>query len=159
MQRSAVTADILTAIQACMGARCQDYVFSRTRGIPPADCNSIAASWVDRTVASFGDCLPHAGCSEWDSTHGLRIVVTNICVAPDAQERFDWRAEDAAAACFDDDIDLIEECLQCADWSQLAADHSITSIRYDGTTYDVESEGGGFSAYLELTIVAAECCP
>jgi hypothetical protein len=159
MKRSAVTADILTAIQACFGARCQDYIFSRSRGIPPADCNSIAASWVDRTVAHFADCDTPAPCEDWQATHGLRIVITNICAGPDAQETFDWRSEDAAAACFEDDVDLLETCIQCGDWTQLYNDHFLTALRYDGTTFDVESEGGGFSAYIEITLVAGECCP
>lgn len=159
MQRSAVTADILTSIEACFGVRCQGYVFARTRGIPPADCNSIAASWIDRAVQPFEDCPRLTPCGQWEAAYGLRIVITNVCAGPDAQERFDWRAEDAAAACFDDDVDLLEQCIQCADWTQLGLDHAISEIRYDGTNYDIESEGGGFSAYIDLTIIANECCP
>lgn len=89
----------------------------------------------------------------------MRIVVTNICIGPDAQQAFDWRNEDAAAACFDADVEIVESCIQCTDWSQLGIDHSISSVTYLSTSYDVESEGGGFSAYIDVRIVAEECCP
>jgi hypothetical protein len=77
----------------------------------------------------------------------------------DGGEQFNWAREDGEAACFDDHVDAIEECLMCADFGQFTIDHSIYTIQYDTTTFDVESEGGGYSAYIELTIKAAECCP
>lgn len=83
---------------------------------------------------------------------------SRICVGPDSSPAFDWNGDDAAAACFDDDLDALEDCINCGDWSQLMADHFIERIAYVGTTHDVESEGGGYSAYVELTIVAGECC-
>lgn len=166
MIRSQVSSDILGTIQACfnasIGDRCREYVFARTRGIPPADCNSITASWMDRGVSSFGDCDPGEGldrCGEWNATHGLRIALTRVCMGPDQEPAFNWALEDAETACFMDDLDLLEECLQCTDWTQVKTDNSLYSLRYDGTTLDIESDGGGYSAYIELTLVAAECCP
>lgn len=166
MKRSHVAKDILDAVQACMVAnmpaeRCHEYVFARTRGIPPADCNSITVSWMDAADNSFADCrlMGVDGCGrEWDTTRGIRIVLTRVCMGPDQSESFDWQREDAEAACFDDDLDLLEECVKCMDWSQLVRDHSLTELFYAGTTHDVESDGGGYSAYIELTVVAAECC-
>jgi hypothetical protein len=162
VQRSAVASDILAKIEACLGDECRDYVFARTRGIPPADCNSITTSWVDRSIDKFTDCEspnPDICRAEWDAIHGLRVTLTRICAGPDAQPVFDWAREDGEAACFDDLVDLVEECVQCQDWQQFITDHSIYGVRYDSTTYDVEAEGGAFSAYIELTIQAAECCP
>lgn len=166
MRRSQVSIDILNAIQACfnasIGDRCREYVFARTRGIPPADCPSITASWMDRDASSFGDCDPGEGlemCGEWNATHGLRIALTRVCMGPDQQPAFDWALEDAETACFMDDLDLLEECIQCTDWTQVKRDNALYSLRYDGTTLDIESDGGGYSAYIELTLVAAECCP
>lgn len=161
MMRSAVARDLLDRIKACLGDDCQDYVFARTRGVPPADCNSITTSWIDRSVDKFEDCeSPQADCrAQWNAVHGLRITLTRVCAGPDAAEVFDWAREDGEAACFDDLVDLVEECVQCGDYSQLVVDHSLYTIRYDTTTFDVESSGGGYSAYIELTLVAAECCP
>lgn len=165
MKRSYVAADILAQIQSCftaaIGARCREYVFARTRGIPPADCNSISASWMDRGVSVFGDCDPGEGlesCGEWNTTHGLRIAITRVCVGPDQQPGFGWDLEDTAAVCFMDDLDILEECIQCSDWTNVKRANSLYSLRYDGTTLDIESEGGGYSAYVELTMVAGECC-
>lgn len=162
MRRSAVASDILDRIRACLGDECQDYKIFRTRGIPPAECDSITASWIDRSIEKFSECEspnPEVCQQEWDAVHGLRITLTKVCVGPDSQAEFDWIGEDAASACFDDLVDLVEECLHCQDWEQFVADHSIYGVRYDSTTYDVESDGGAFSAYIELTIQAAECCP
>ncbi len=79
-------------------------------------------------------------------------------MGPDGKPTFDWRLEDAAAACFEDDVDLVEECIQCSDWTQLGADHFIERFVYAGTTFDIETEGGGYSAYIEIDITAGECC-
>lgn len=165
MRRSYVAADILAVIQACfttaIGDRCREYRFAQTRGIPPADCNSVSASWMDRDVSSFGDCDPGEGvqsCGEWNATHGLRIALTRVCMGPDQQPAFAWELEDAEAQCFMDDLDLLEECIQCTDWTEVKNTNSLYSLRYDGTTLDIESTGGGYSAYIELTLVAAECC-
>lgn len=163
MQRSHVAKDILDVIEACLiakiGDRCREYVFGRTRGIPPADCNSVSVSWMDRgQAATFSDCKGPTPCDGWDPTLGLRIALTRVCLGPDQQPIFNWELEDAAAACFDDDLDIIEDCINCADWTQVYNDHFLDSIAYVGTTHDVEAEGGGYSAYIELTITARECC-
>lgn len=161
MRRSHVAKDILDALYLCMsgviGDRCREYVWARTRGVPPADCNSITASWMDREQHNFGDCENVGECREWDALLGLRIVLTRVCMGPDQQPSFAWELEDAAAACFDDDLDLIEECLNCMDWTTIMQSHGIDVI-YAGTTNDIEAEGGGYSAYIELTIRARECC-
>lgn len=161
MQRSHVASDVLDLLRDCLGARCQHYVFARSRGIPPAECPSIATSWVDRTSTPFGDC--NGGWGDCDSTEtvGLRIAITDICVGPDAAATFDWAAEDAIAACFDNDVQVLERCIECGGpgWQQLYRDHGLDTVAYEGTTYDVESDGGGYSAYIELTIVAKVCCP
>lgn len=81
-------------------------------------------------------------------------MLTRICQGPD----LDISLEDAEAACFDDHLDLLEECLLCTDWTQLTRDHSLDSFFLTIVNYDLESEGGAFSAYLEITVVAAECC-
>jgi hypothetical protein len=162
VKRSAVASDILALIRACLGDDCREYVFARTRGVPPADCNSITTSWIDRSVEKFTDCEspnPDICRREWDALLGMRITITRICMGPDGGEQFNWAREDGEAACFDDHVDAIEECLMCADFGQFTIDHSIYTIQYDTTTFDVESEGGGYSAYIELTIKAAECCP
>lgn len=164
MQRSHLAADVLTILRNCLGDRCQHYKFARTRGIPPAECPSITTSWVDRTEAIFGDCdSPNpAYCDDTQETVGLRIAITDVCMGPDSAEQFDWDAEDAIAACFDDDVQAVEDCIRCrpdqAAWAALYRDHGINSIGYEGTTYDVEADGGGYSAYIELTIVAQACC-
>lgn len=160
MQRSAFASDVLDLIRACLGERCRHYAIGRARGIPPAVCPSITTSWVDRTEAVFGDCQgPYRDC-DVQETVGLRIVITDICMGPDAAEQFDWAAEDAAAACFDDDVQVIEDCIRCSDWTQIFRDHGLNSIAYEGTTYDVEADGGGYSAYIEITPVAQVCpCP
>lgn len=162
MIRSQVDSDVLQQIRACVmaqiGDRCREYRFARTRGIPPADCNSITVSWMDRARSQFGDCETlGADCGEWNATLGLRVVLTRVCIGPDQAPEFNWDLEDAEAACFNNDLDVLEECIQCSDWSQLRADHSI-ELSYVGTTHDIETEGGGYSAYVELTVVAAECC-
>lgn len=154
MVRSAVAADILTIIAGCLGPQCR-FKIARTRGIVPAVCPSITTSWIDRSSAGFGDC---DGECDINSALGLRITITDICMGPDSAEDFDFDAEDAAAVCFDNEVDAIEACLQCADYTQMRIDHQLYSVKYDNTTFDVESEGGAYSAYIELTIRAAECC-
>lgn len=164
MKRSHVAQDILDAIQACFNAqlppeRCQEYNFFQSRGLPPADCNSISVSWMDAGDSRFGDCeIMGINCNEWNSTRGLRIALTRICMGPDQSEEFDWRLEHEETVCFNDHLDLLEECIKCMDWTQLVRDHSLIVLSYAGTTHDVESDGGGYSAYIELTIVAGECC-
>lgn len=161
MRRSHVAKDVLDALFACMtaqlGDRCREYVWARTRGVPPADCNSITVSWMDREQGTFGDCEQLGECREWDAVFGLRVVLTRICMGPDQSLEFDWSLEDAASACFDDDLDLIEECLNCMDWSLIRSTHGV-DVTYAGTTNDIETEGGGYSAYIELIVKARECC-
>lgn len=159
MNRSAVASDLLDIIKACLGDRCKQYVFARARGIPPAECSSITTSWADRVARYDGECRGPLACQDWEAVHSLRFTITNICMGPDGKPMFDWQLEDLAAACFEDDVDAIESCLQCMDWSQLRTDHAINQIVYTGTTFDIEAEGGGYSAYIGLQIVAQECCP
>lgn len=137
-----------------------DYRFARSRGIPPADCNSITLSWIDEgDSAPFGDCeSSFEGCEDVTTTAGIRIALTRICMGPDQEPVFDWELEDAAAACFSDDLEKVMCCLKKSDWRQLKQDHRLDRFTYVGTTYDVESQGGGYSAYIEMTIVAPECC-
>lgn len=168
MIRSHVAADILAAIETCMRTylgpnRCDEYLFLRSRGIPPADCNSIAVTYTDRGVAHIGDCAhttAYSPCPDYIATLGMRVVITRICLRPDvgAGGSFDAVAEDAEAACFMDDLDALEACIMCGDWRQIGVDHRVAKLRYDGTSEDVETEGGGYSAYLDITLVGSECC-
>lgn len=154
MQRSSLAADVLDVIAECLGPQCR-FKLGRSRGIPPAVCPSITTSWVDRTAKTWdenGQCFIN-------SSLGLRITITDICMGPDAAENFDFVLEDAAAVCFDDEVDAIESCMQCYDFEQIRQDNKLMRIAYESTTYDVESDGGGYSAYIEMGIVAAECCP
>lgn len=158
MSRSAIAADVLEQLKVCMGPElCQQYVWARTRGVPPADCNSVTTQWIDRASTSFADECAGDGC-EFQSTLGFRVTLTRICMGPDQEPVFDWGLEDAEAACFDDHLEVLEDCVQCGDWSQLKIDHALERFRYVETNHDIESDGGGFSAYIEITIVAAECC-
>lgn len=156
MRRSQAAADILAQLQACMGPLCQQYVFSRTRGVPPADCNSVTVQWIDRSKRSFADC--EDDCREWQAAFGMRITLTRVCMGPDQEPAFDWSLEDAESACFDDHLEILEDCVDCGDWSQVKIDHSLEAIRYENTEYDIEANGGAFSAYIELTLIASECC-
>lgn len=159
MQRSLVAADILQQIMDCMGAAlCGQYEFARTRGLPPAECNSITASWIQREIELFEDCSDgKPPCGAFVAYPTLRIVLTRICMGPDASGSFNWQLEDAEAACFDDHLEIVEQCITCSDWSQLRADHKVT-LACRRTEHDVESEGGGFSAYIEIDMRADECC-
>lgn len=160
MQRSHVTRDVLDVIESCLGDLCRDYRVFRSRGLPPAECNSITASWVDAEVMpGFDDCKMMGACSDlWQKAAGLRIALTRVCIGPDQKPIFDIDLEDKEAACFDDHLDLIEECLLCHDWTTFRRDHGIDSMQMVATTHDVESDGGAFSAYIEIAIVASECC-
>lgn len=157
MQRSHAAQDVLDTIRDCVGANCRRFQFARTRGIPPADCASITVSWIDSEDTSFGDCTDLGGCQSWQSAHGLRVVITDVCMGPDSGKGFDWVGEDEAAACFDDLVDDIERCLKCADWTQFRFDHSA-EVSFVDTAYDIEAQGGGYSAYIQLSIVSDECC-
>lgn len=161
MNRSDVAADILDGIAECLGPeRCRDYQMLRSRGVPPADCNSIATSWTDKTTDLFSDCAPKsAPCEPRRVSHGMRLTITSICIGPDGEPTFDMDKEDAAAECFDNDVDTIERCIECGDWSTLYAEHFLESLTYEATSYDVEAEGGAYSATITLRIVATECCP
>lgn len=159
MNRASLASDVLTQIQVCLQERCSDYVFARTRGVPPADCNSITTQWIDRGIQSWNEqCDDGQGCGKWQGAYGMRITLTRICMGPDQEESFNWTLEDAEAACFDNDLELLEDCVQCGDWSELKSTHALERFRYDGTTHDIESDGGGYSAYIEITLVASECC-
>lgn len=158
MSRSAIAADVLAQLKACMGPEiCGQYVWARTRGVPPADCNSITTQWSDRASNQFAEDCADGDC-DFQTTYGFRVTITRICMGPDQEADFNWELEDAEAACFDDHLEILEDCIQCGDWSQLKAEHALERFRYVETNHDIEADGGGFSAYIEVTIVAAECC-
>jgi hypothetical protein len=159
VSRSAIASDVLEQLKACLGPDlCQQYVWARTRGVPPADCNSITTQWIDRGSTAFADECDDGSCGDFQSTLGFRVTLTRVCMGPDQEQVFDWSLEDAEAACFDDHLELLEDCVQCGDWSLLRQTHHLERFRYVETNHDIESDGGGFSAYIEITIVAAECC-
>jgi hypothetical protein len=162
VNRSQVAQDVLDAIRACNPAICDEYRLLRSRGLPPADCNSIATSWVRRDVEylEFSDCEGE-DCNEdlmWDAIHELRVTITRICMGPDGQPAWDTSLEDDAAVCFDDDLDELETCLQCTDWTQLRIDHALDSFKVGETIHDLESDGGAFSAHVTIVLKARECC-
>lgn len=159
MDRAAVSADIITALEVCLSDLCPDFVFFRSRGVPPADRESVAFTWIDRARLSFEDCDSPDCKPQFTSSHAFRIVVTTICMTPDAQRDFDYLAEDNAAARHDAIVDQAEECLACSPlFAPIYARHGVYSVVDSGTTYDPESQGGGFSSYINVVIEAQECC-
>lgn len=165
MQRSHLAKDILDSLKACMLAqwpagRCEQFQFGRSRGIAPADCDSITISFIDETADDFADCkVIGRSCEEpWIETTRLRIILTEVCMGPDQKPMFDWALEDEVAACFSDDFDLLKKCVRCTDWETLVSDHNLNTFQMSSISYDVESEGGGYSAYIEITATSNECC-
>ena len=165
MERAYLARDILDALEVCMKAalppeRCKHYRYAFTRGLAPADCPSITISLIDEDTQDFGDCknLGVGTCEEWTDTTGLRIVLTDVCMGPDQQPTFDWELENDVATCFQLDFDTLKRCVRCIDWRQIRSDHSLNEIEIVGVTYDVETQGGGYSAYIEMSFTSSECC-
>ncbi len=158
MNFATTATDILDVIRGCLGPAC-DYKIALTRGVPPAGCNSIAAYWGDTVAApQRSDCpiLKPCGPSVLD-THQLNILVTNICIKPDGGQ-FDWAAEQKAAECFYRDLEIVEQCLRCQDWTNIAGIDGFKSLEYRRTVRDAAAQGGGYAARIVLDITSRQCC-
>lgn len=157
MNRAQVAADIAAQIEACFGGECIYRIF-RARAVPPAECDSIALVWGQRTAKPENQCLTLRPCDR-EVTQDLQIVLTKCCVGIDAEENFDIAGEDHETICFEDDLQILEECIECTDWSQLGLDHDLQSLRLVATERDPMVEGGCVSAYLTVEIIYCESCP
>ena len=156
MIRNSVAADILAQIQACLPDTCS-YKLFRSRGLPPADCNTIAFAWSDRHPESEQGCRGMTPCDRVVDQR-FTLVLTKCCDGIDGHDFFPTQLEDDETVCFENDLQLLEECIECGDWSQLGLDHGINSIELESTRRDNETEGGCMTAYLTVLIVANECC-
>jgi len=155
--RSDLAADVLALIRGCLGPGCE-YELFRSRGIPPAECKSIAVTWAESQPTYDADCDQFQPC-EVRQRSVMRIILTRCCVTADAGMMFNSAAEDDASICLWRDTELIERCLACADLRQIAIDHGLNSFRHVATRFDVETLGGCNSAYIEVMVESEECCP
>lgn len=158
MNRAAVAADIIDALRLCLGEGCS-YELTRSRGDLPAECNTISLSWLPRRQEFFSDCGSLADCDDATSVDQLQILVTRCCAGIDGQVKLDLAAEDREEACFWDDIETIETCLNCLDLNELRADHNIQVFKLISTTPDTTVRGGCYSARLRVEIRSMLCCP
>lgn len=159
MNRSDAAFDVLDVIQSCLPDFCS-YVLFRSRGVPPAECDSIAAYWGSRRSSPEIDCEGLSPCS-LIIKQDLDIAITKCCAEPDAggdRGEFDFAAEDAESVCFERDLQIIEDCLECHDWTQFGIDHAVQSVTLRSVDRDNNTAGGCFSAYLRLELVYTKCC-
>jgi len=156
VNRYELAADILTQIQACLGADCT-YALIRSRGVPPAECDSIIVTFADAIPYWDADCFPNACVDHQD--HTMRVVLTRQCLLPDVDETFNFAAEDAEVQCFWRDLETLERCLDCSDLSQVYLDNGVTRIQRLRTQIDATTLGGAHSATLTFRVVENYCCP
>lgn len=156
MIRNDVAADILAQIQGCLPDYCS-YKLLRSRGLPPADCNTIALAWGNRIPVSETGCIGLLPCDRVVE-QSFTLVLTRCCDGLDSRESFSTDDEDDETVCFERDVQIVEECLECGDWSQLGVDHGINSLVLESTRRDSETEGGCMTAYLGVVISSNECC-
>lgn len=158
MNRASVASDILDAIRACLGEGCR-YKIVRSRGrVPAENCDSLAAYWGDRDFEPFSDCEDLVPCTEGTDIDVLNILLTKICVGPDGDINFNWDLEDETAACFWNDLETIENCIRCGDFTDLES-QGVTGVSYSGTEIDDEARGGAYDAVIKITITSKFCCP
>lgn len=145
---------LLTEIRACMGGESCPYQLFVSRGMPPADCNSIVARYDGgrRNDRESNDC---------DSVFEEEIVVTltKCCVTPDIQTNWNPVLEDAEAKCFYDDLALLRQCLICNGMTALEPYVDGCKPYVTATVLDPMSEGGCFSGSIVIRFRNVDCCP
>lgn len=156
MNLSDVAADIAAQIESCFSGIC-DYDVFRARATPPADCNTIALVWGDRSEIRESDCARLEPCSSI-VTQDLSISITKCCLKPDTGDGFDFAAEDHEEVCFENDLQILVDCIRCTDWTQLGLDHGIDGFVLETIRRDGSVEGGCFTAYLNTVVTYNECC-
>lgn len=143
--------NLLDQIQECMDDSDCKYKTFVSLGEPPADCDSIAA-WLEES--SRNDVSPECKTTLLDTT--IKVMITQCCVAADAELEFDPAKEQKDAECFLNDLDLLRQCINCSLESNDGLSCNLTLSRI---STDVEKMGGCYSATLELEMTEQECCP
>lgn len=156
MNRAEAAADVLAAVQACLGDECP-YRLLMARAITPQECNHITAVWGTAAYSYDSDCGDDGGCGATvDET--LTLMLTRVCVRPDAQRSFDFDGEELEAVCFERDIKILEDCIRCGDWRQFRIDHGVDRMRLSESYRDPDVQGGGVTAYIVIKMSVTECC-
>lgn len=155
MIRSETSADILAAIITCLGQSCS-YQVIQSRGIFPAECDSIVAVWGDSSNLIPDDC--GSGPCETFRSHKLMLVLTKCCSGIDAQINLDSTQESDESICFYRDVEIIEKCIICTDFSQLLFDNGLSNLYLSGTRFDPTVHGGCMTAYIDIVINETFCC-
>lgn len=144
---------LLDQIEECLVDPCP-YVTFVSRGLPPADCSSIAA-WYgsSRRARDNQDCSTLL----YDTT--LNITVTHCCITPDGEVAFDFAREEIEAQCFLENLMAIRECLSCNSSEVLAPYRLSCGALVENVSADLEARGGCYSATLSLSLLEEDCCP
>jgi len=146
-------AALLAEIKTCMGGQECSYNLFVSRGIPPADCNSIAG-FVEQSrpeSTEFDDCNNRYNDS-------LVISITRCCLDPDTQDSFDPALEDREAKCFYDDARLLLECVHCNAGTALGPYIAGCQPLISGMEFDMEALGGCYTALIRIAIAEDVCC-
>ena len=141
---------LLDDIQACMDTECHYKTFV-SLGIPPAECDSIAAwmSYQRRTE-------DNSECQNAYFDHAVNLTLTRCCINTDAAKEFSHASEQEDAQCFLRDIDALINCLTCESLANLESSDCGSTI--GEISYDLEKEGGCYSATITLNRLVIECC-
>lgn len=147
-----VLRDLLDQIVTCLGDPCP-YQVLVSRGMPPADCSSIAAwyggSRRDRDSAECATDLYETS---------LSFTVTHCCITPDQGVGFDFEREEIEAECFLENLMAIRECLACEATAVVGSRMTGCGALVSSVSVDPEPRGGCYSATIRVDIVESECC-
>ena len=141
-------------IRTCMGGTACEYAVYVTRGMPSADCNSIAV-WYGGSSISDRD---SSECEVWfDSL--VNITITRCCMMPDAEAEYDPARENAEAQCFLEDLTSLRNCLYCNATPIMEPYMDGCSAQISSVEVDTEAEGGCYSATVTFNVLERDCCP
>lgn len=121
-------------------------------GIPPAECNSIAA-WYGSSSRS----RENSDCSSELQDQIINLTLTRCCASSDSGIEFDTYKEEAEAKCFLNDLDKLLNCLNC-DKPLLGDSTMACAALIERVDMDIQKSGGCYSATVSLSHQTQICC-
>lgn len=141
-------------IRTCMGGNACEYAVHVSRGMPSADCNSIAV-WYGGSSKSDSD---SSDCETWFDSF-VNVTITRCCMQPDAEEVYDPARENSEAQCFLEDLTSLRNCLYCNATAIMDPFVDGCSAQIANIDVDNEAEGGCYSSTITFSVLERDCCP
>lgn len=158
---AATILDVVDAVRMglddCLAPECRYQILS-TMGDPPAECNLIAV-YPDLSTRSTSSAASNRCRSTRIET--IKIVLNHECQAIDGGIEWDFQREHDEMRCLLDDVQRIEECLQCnlIDWLKPHVHCSPDETFVAEVDFDQMRVGGSYRVTWAIRLQRGVCCP